>query len=490
MGQPLEVHIRKLQEFYWSEADPEGRGFVPLADALRKAGEFQEARRVLRDGLRRHPGFLAGHVVSAWLSLDEGRLDQAESHFLDAVKLDGRNVAALRGLSEIHLERGEEAQALDYLELLLEEDPVDLDLPKRLTELKTRADAATEAGDGTQTQPTLWEDPNEVAEELDFQEATLQPDSSSPPPIQEHFEAPAEPEPISLVVEDGEPMPEAGDLEDALITSTLGEIYLRQGLLGRAEWVFESLLKDDPENPHLRHRLDEVRGLLVNQTMKPADAEASQDQEEDGGELASHGSVAAKPVKEWVPEVIPAVEEPPPESLHIVPIESLAPDRISVEELPPLEIEELPPLEVEERLPLDVEELPPLETVPVGEMTFQEAPSIDGLAPDDLISVDALAPDDIISIDALAPDDFISIDALAPDDFISIDALAPDDFISIDALAPDDFISIDALAPDEPVAIHALAPQGPVPIESLAPDESADGDPAVQDFERWLDKLQ
>ena len=40
MGQPLEVHIRKLQEFYWSEADPEGRGFVPLADALRKAGEF------------------------------------------------------------------------------------------------------------------------------------------------------------------------------------------------------------------------------------------------------------------------------------------------------------------------------------------------------------------------------------------------------------------------------------------------------------------
>ena len=51
MGQPLEVHIRKLQEFYWSEHDPDGRGFVPLADALRRAGDFREAHRLLRDGL-------------------------------------------------------------------------------------------------------------------------------------------------------------------------------------------------------------------------------------------------------------------------------------------------------------------------------------------------------------------------------------------------------------------------------------------------------
>ena len=418
MGQPLEVHIRKLQEFYWSEADPEGRGFVPLADALRKAGEFLEAHRVLRDGLRRHPGFLAGHVVSAWLSLDEGQLAEAESHFRAALELDPRNVAALRGLSEIHLQRGEEGQALEFLELLLEEDPIDANLPERLKELKARADdeAASGGGMGVVSRPTLWEDPDEVAEELDLQEATLQPDSSPPPPAQEPGEVPADSPPLTLVVEDGEPIPEAGDLEDALITSTLGEIYLRQGLLGRAEWVFESLLEEDPENPHLRRRLDEVQGLLVTQATKPADE---------------------RPVEEWVPEEIPVEEEEPlppldglPETLHIVPIESLAPDRVDPGQ------------------PLVVEELPRLETVPVGDMAF-----------------------------------------LAPHEVISIDALAPHDFISIDALAPHDFISIDDLVPDEPVPIHALAPQGPVPIESLAPDEPGAGDSTVQDFERWLDKL-
>ena len=73
MGQPLEFHIRKLQEFYWSAADPDGRGFVPLADALRRAGEHWEARRVLREGLKRHPDYLSGYVVAAWLSLDQGR---------------------------------------------------------------------------------------------------------------------------------------------------------------------------------------------------------------------------------------------------------------------------------------------------------------------------------------------------------------------------------------------------------------------------------
>lgn len=51
MGQPLEVHIRELQELYWSAADPDGRGFVHLADALRRAGDLREAHRVLREGL-------------------------------------------------------------------------------------------------------------------------------------------------------------------------------------------------------------------------------------------------------------------------------------------------------------------------------------------------------------------------------------------------------------------------------------------------------
>jgi tetratricopeptide (TPR) repeat protein len=539
VGQPLEVHIRKLQEFYWSEADPDGRGFVPLADALRKAGELQEARRILREGLRRHPEFLAGHVVSAWLSLDEGKLDQAETHYQDALELDPRNVEVLRGLSELHLSRGDEEQAVSYLEALLREDPIDLDLPERLNDLKDRlaAEAASDEAEARSTALAIWDDPDRAAAELNFHQATLQPDESPPAPEAEVLENveeedvdegvdededdeahvveegaadgdPVEPslDPLVLIVEDGEPLPDQGDLEDSLVTSTLGEIYLRQGLLGRAEWVFESLLEEDPENEHLRKRLDEVQELLA--IHGPQRETAMDPPPEPGANGVPPAPAVLDPedaaVEGWVPEDVQ--EEAGPNDLivqdpdrEIVPIEFLAPDRtVPVRVEPQTPEQPDPEFEI-----LPVGALAPEELAPDDDLAPDPIPIVDDFAPDEIVSVDVLAPEAIIPAVAPAPEDVISIDVLAPEEFISIEALAPDELISIDALAPEEFISIDALAPDTArpgpdgssgavISIDDLAPTDPIPIEALAPDteEGMASDPTVDDFERWLDKLK
>jgi len=198
VGQPLEVHIRKLQDHYWSEADPDGRGFVCLADALRRAGDLREAHRLLRDGLGRHPDFLSAHVVAGWLSIDRGQLGEAEDRFRTALDLDSRNVSALRGLAEVLLDRGEEDSALGFLEALCREDPVDLTLPERILELRTRSKVEEDVGpgEGGEPEPRLWDDPEEVAEELDWESAALQPDASASPEeetVPVELLAPAEP---------------------------------------------------------------------------------------------------------------------------------------------------------------------------------------------------------------------------------------------------------------------------------------------------------
>jgi tetratricopeptide (TPR) repeat protein len=446
VGQPLEAHIRKLQEFYWSERDPVGRGFVPLADALRKAGDFVESQRVLREGLSRHPDFISGHVVAGWLSLDRGRLEEAEARFRTALELDPKNIAALRALGDILMERGDGGAALDILEVLSYEDPMDLDLPGLIADLRLQAESAVEEIPDPDEEPVppVWDDPHSVADELDWGSATLQPDESP------------EDKP------GGDPDEEAG--EGAVVTSTLGEIYLRQGLLDEAEDVFETLLKDDPQSALLRQRLEEVRSLKR------------------GGEVLGDRAGRFPGEEEESFDYETSREAGPEDSFHqaefnssrVVPIESLAPDRISTRAREDL---------------ASPEESAPDEPISVDALAPDEPISVEALAPDEPISVEALAPDEPISIEALAPDEPISIEALAPDEPISIEALAPDEPISIEALAPDEPISIEALALDEPISIDALAPDEPVSVAALAPDESQ-SNPKAGAFEIWLEGLK
>ncbi len=324
MGEPLEVHIRKMQEFYWSDEDPDGRGFVALADALRKAGDLREAHRLLRDGLARHPDYLSGHVVAAWLSVDQGEPEEAEARFRRALELDPRNVAALRGLADVLLERGESEEALGVLDTLRGEDPLDLDLPGQIEDIKVLAQHADAEPSEASEPPPVWDDPVGIEEELDWDSAALQEDVSVD------------------AVDEGEPVPSPEDLEEVLVTPTLGEIYLRQGLFDRAEEVFLALLEEDPGNEHLQHRLKEARNLL---------------------ESPSETDVARGEVEE------------------VVELDALAPDEV-----------------------VAIDALAPDEVVAIDALAPDEVMAIDTLAPDEVVGIDALAPDKPVGIDALAPD--------------------------------------------------------------------------------------
>jgi hypothetical protein len=59
------------------EADPGAPSFPALAEAYRRAGRYADAERVLREGLERKPGSLAGTAVLALVLLDRGRAADA-----------------------------------------------------------------------------------------------------------------------------------------------------------------------------------------------------------------------------------------------------------------------------------------------------------------------------------------------------------------------------------------------------------------------------
>ncbi len=388
MGQPLEAQIRKLQDFYWSDADPQGRGFVSLADAFRRSGNGQEALRLLREGLGRLPNFASGHVVKGWVLLEEGDAPEAEISFRAALGVDPGNVAALRGLGDLLLERGEISPALEAFREVLRLDPTVEELDGKILDLGERL-AASPAGEmaevprgGEPQPPRVWDDPEEAAGELDWEGAVLQEDRSVATtellPRDAEISIAEDDSLLALgfgageaaqelwVAEDGVPGPAVED--DALVTRTLGEIYLRQGLLKQAEGVFQELLGRDPENGLLQERLAETRALL-------------------GGVAAEAG------IESLAPDLIVPIESLAPDL--IVPIESLAPDLV----------------------------------VPIASLAPEpepEAVGIDELAPDVLVPIESLAPDAIVPIESLAPDVIVPIESLAPDVIVPIESLAPD----------------------------------------------------------------
>jgi len=176
-----EEEIRELRALFWSDRDPEGRVFAPLADAYRRAGEHALAIEVLSEGLRRQPDFVPGHVVFGWVRRDRWEPAEAAAAFRAALALDAENADALEGLAELggaaeSADRPEAAdaapephrtgdglltrtmadlyarqglfdRALDVYRRLLERDPGDRALRDRVRELEARAGSAVPTHD-------------------------------------------------------------------------------------------------------------------------------------------------------------------------------------------------------------------------------------------------------------------------------------------------------------------------------------------------------
>jgi tetratricopeptide (TPR) repeat protein len=76
--------------------------FGAIAERFRRAGELERAVELCRDGLRRFPDHLSAQVTLGWSLMDLGRYDEARTALERVLKRAPDNLAAIRGLAELH----------------------------------------------------------------------------------------------------------------------------------------------------------------------------------------------------------------------------------------------------------------------------------------------------------------------------------------------------------------------------------------------------
>jgi tetratricopeptide (TPR) repeat protein len=96
------------------QKDPASIAFAQLAEEYRRAGQHKESVEVCRAGLSVHPGYLSARVTLGRALVEVGQLDDAQHELETVLKSASENLAAIRGLAEIHHRRGALTEALAY----------------------------------------------------------------------------------------------------------------------------------------------------------------------------------------------------------------------------------------------------------------------------------------------------------------------------------------------------------------------------------------
>ncbi len=129
--------------------DPASIAFAQLAEEYRRSGQTEEAVRVCREGLTRHPGYLSARVTLGRALLDLEQLAGARDELQFVVGEAPENLAAVRGLAEIYHREGNTAEALTYYQRALTLARHDPEIEEIVQQLSRQAGAATtDASDG------------------------------------------------------------------------------------------------------------------------------------------------------------------------------------------------------------------------------------------------------------------------------------------------------------------------------------------------------
>jgi len=110
----VDERITKCEQIL--NADSRSQIFAALADAYRKKGEIEKARKMCLEGLEIHPNYSSARVVMAKIYVAERNFDLADEELQKAISVDGRTRAIDLLEAEILIHRGEHNKARAIVE--------------------------------------------------------------------------------------------------------------------------------------------------------------------------------------------------------------------------------------------------------------------------------------------------------------------------------------------------------------------------------------
>jgi len=92
------------------QADPASIAFAALAEEYRRIGHYEEAIETCRVGLQRHPAYLSARVTLGRALIELGEYGAAREELETVLHSAPENLAAIRGLAQIHDRLGHVAE--------------------------------------------------------------------------------------------------------------------------------------------------------------------------------------------------------------------------------------------------------------------------------------------------------------------------------------------------------------------------------------------
>ncbi len=117
------------------QQDPASIAFAQLAEEYRRGGSYEEAIAVCRAGLAIHAGYLSARVTLGRALLEVNELEAAHAELDYVLKSAPENLAAIRGVAEIHHRRGQLTEALVFYRAALALAKHDPDLEQTVDEI-------------------------------------------------------------------------------------------------------------------------------------------------------------------------------------------------------------------------------------------------------------------------------------------------------------------------------------------------------------------
>ena len=271
--------------------NPDSYCFARLAEIYLKVGLTDDALHVARKGVAKYPGHIGGQRALAMACHAKGLAAECRTALEQVAAAMPEDRESMRLLGRLYAGSGNESAAIRVLNTVLDLNPDDEECRLELEVIESIKPQAAGArfvpADGMpsdleerlDTEFVAFEDEEELIEDQEI----LELDEN------DMFEEPSE------VGEEG---PErAGSVHhDPLSTTTLAELYVRQGFVSKAIDIYYSILADDPANSGALARIAELSAIGASRR-EPG---------EDVAQVAPGGTETAEYVAEGV------LSEPPP----------------------------------------------------------------------------------------------------------------------------------------------------------------------------------
>jgi tetratricopeptide (TPR) repeat protein len=102
------------------QADPASIAFAALAEEFRRVGRYEDAIETCRVGLQRHPAYLSARVTLGRALIEVGDYEAARAELTTVLQSAPENIAATRGLAQIHERLGHSTELHPDLAAMME----------------------------------------------------------------------------------------------------------------------------------------------------------------------------------------------------------------------------------------------------------------------------------------------------------------------------------------------------------------------------------